>query len=97
MGLEGDCMLYNILAIIIGIFLILNLIFSFVNSKKERFSILLINLITSLCFFGMGIGGFFVPKDYEYVTILVLLVLSVFYLMLFFVQSKKSKKSQETK
>ncbi len=97
MDSEGDCMFYNILAIIIGIFLILNLIFTFASKKKERLSVLLINLFASLCFLGMGIGGFFVPKDYEYVTTLILLVLSVFYLVFFFVQSKKSKKSQKTK
>lgn len=90
-------MLYNILSIIISVFLILNLILSFVHKKKESLIVVIINTLAAIGFLGMGIGGFFVPKKFEYITILVLLGLSVFYLVFFFIQSKKGKKPQETK
>ncbi|MDE5715689.1 MAG: hypothetical protein K2I42_06100 [Anaeroplasmataceae bacterium] len=90
-------MVYNILGIIIGLLVLINIIMTIVNRKKEKLYITIINIITALLFLATGISGFFIPEKYEYISFVLLLVLSVFYLSFFFIVSKKNNNSNKKK
>ncbi len=90
-------MVYNILGIIIGVLILINIIMTFVNKKRDKLYILIINIITVCLFLATGISGFFIPEKYEYISFILLLILSVFYLSFFFIVSKKSNNTNKKK
>ena len=65
---------YNIVSIVVGIILIG---FGIVQIIKKVRSIGIISIIHGLLFIGSGIGGFFLPKNYEFISILAMLALAV--------------------
>lgn len=65
---------YNIMSIIIGVILIF---FSISNLKKSRVLLFAISLLHAGLFLLAGIGGFFMPKEYQYITILAMLALCI--------------------
>lgn len=89
-------MIYNILGIIIGCFVFLNAIFMMV-SKKENVVIYAINIFCSIGFIGTGIGGFFVPKNLDYIPVILLLVFALLFLIQYYLFLKKNKESKQHK
>ena len=69
-----DNIFYNIVSIVIGIILI---VFGIVELIRKIKSIGIISLIHGPLFVGLGIAGFFIPKEYEFITILGMLALAV--------------------
>lgn len=65
---------YNTVSIIIGIILILFAVF---NLKKSRVLLFILTLIHSGLFLLAGVGGFFMPKEYQYITILAMLAFCI--------------------
>ena len=65
---------YNIVSIIIGVILIG---FGIVQIIKKVKAIGIISIIHGLLFIGFGIFGFFLPKEYEFISILAMLALVV--------------------
>ena len=87
-------MFYTIVAIIIGLLIFINSIFLCI--KKEKIVVLIYDIFFGIGLVTSGIGGFFIPKDMEYITILLLLCFSLAYLMFNFILLKKRKKTQTT-
>ena len=83
-------MIYNILGVIIGVFVLINSIFLIIG-KKERVLVYGINLFCALGFLGTGIGGFFIPKNLELLPIILLLIFAVIFLVQYYVLLKKSQ------
>ncbi|MDE5566371.1 MAG: hypothetical protein K2I77_05235 [Anaeroplasmataceae bacterium] len=94
--LEVDGMFYNITGIVLGIILLFNSIFLYKN-KKEKLYILMIGIVLSLGLLGSGIGGFFMPQNLSYVTIILLLSFCVLYLVFYYVILKDRKNTKQTK
>ena len=66
-------MFYNITGIIVGLFVIISSIILVKGNKKVS----LINVVSFISGFGLltvGIVGFFIPKDYEFITQVFLLI-----------------------
>ncbi|MDE7384396.1 MAG: hypothetical protein K2M84_01415, partial [Anaeroplasmataceae bacterium] len=55
------------------------------------------NLILAIGFIGTGIGGFFIPKDLDYITIVLLLIFAVLFLVQYYVFLKKNQTPQKHK
>ena len=84
---------YNIASISIGLLLIYFGIFSIVKKQKKLFGIL--TLVNSLFFIGFGIFGFFLPKEYEsysVIVILAMLAFSIIEILFFVLLYKKEEK-----
>ena len=64
---------YNIFSIIVGILVIG---FGIMKHKQKLFVVIMI-ILHGLAFLGFGIYGFFVPKEYEYITILAMLAFTI--------------------
>lgn len=86
-------MLYNILGIIIGVFILLNSIF-LIKSKRINAIVWGINLFCSFGFIATGIGGFFFPESLNYVPIILLFVFSLIFLVQYSIFLKKNKESK---
>lgn len=69
-----DNIFYNIVSIVVGLILTYFGISNFKSSKK-LFSIL--TFIHSVLFLGFGITGFFLPKEYQYITVLAMLAFCI--------------------
>ncbi len=69
-----DNIFYNIVSIVIGVILIG---FGMVKIIKKPLSLGIISLIAGILFVGTGVGGFFVPKEYGFITILAMLAIAV--------------------
>lgn len=65
---------YNIISILVGLILVYFGVSNIKNSKK-LFSVL--TLIHALLFLGFGITGFFLPKEYQYITVLSMLAFCI--------------------
>lgn len=65
---------YNIFSIIIGIVLILFFVF---NLRKNKLYMSIVSIIHGIVFIIAGIFGFFIPKEYGYITILWMLALCI--------------------
>lgn len=65
---------YNTVSILIGGLLIFFAVF---NLKKSRVPLSILVLIHAALFLLAGIGGFFMPKEYQYITILAMLALCI--------------------
>ncbi|MDE6241278.1 MAG: hypothetical protein K2M08_02520 [Anaeroplasmataceae bacterium] len=89
-------MIYNILGIIIGIFVLINSILLIVSKKEKQF-VCIINLFLAIGFIGTGIGGFFIPKDLDYITIILLFIFAVLFLVQYYVFLKKNQAPQKHK
>lgn len=87
-------MFYTIVAIIIGLLIFINSIFLCI--KKEKIVVLIYDIFCGIGLVTSGIGGFLIPKDMEYITILLLLCFSLAYLIFNFILLKKRKKTQAT-
>lgn len=82
-------MLYNILAVIIGALALINAIILAIT-KKDKMYVTIINLVFSLLFLVIGIVGFIMPSDFEYITILLMLLVAIGYLVFFYTIGKNS-------
>lgn len=69
-----DNIFYNIVSIAIGVILI---VFGIVKIIKKPMSIGIISIVHGLLFVGFGIYGFFIPKEYQFITILSMLAIAV--------------------
>ncbi len=69
-----DNIFYNIVSIAIGVILI---VFGIVKIIKKPMSIGIISIVHGLLFIGFGIYGFFIPKEYQFITILSMLAIAV--------------------
>ena len=65
---------YNSVSIILGLIL---LYFGIVNLMKKTYVFSILTLIHYALFIFFGIGGFFLPDEYSYITILSLLALCI--------------------
>lgn len=65
---------YNIFSIIIGIVLILFFVF---NLRKNKLYMSIVSIVHGIVFIIAGISGFFIPKEYGYITILWMLALCI--------------------
>lgn len=69
-----DNIFYNIVSIAVGVILIG---FGGYRIVKKPLSLGIISLVHGLLFVGAGTGGFFVPKEYGFITVLSMLALAV--------------------
>ena len=69
-----DNIFYNIVSIVVGVILIG---FGIVKIIKKPMAMGIISFIHGILFVGAGIGGFFIPKEYGFITILSMLALAV--------------------
>ncbi len=83
---------YNIFGIVLGLMLLYFGIVKLIKEKTKLFSIL--TIIHSGLFIFFGIFGFFLPKEYEFLTILALLAFSITMaiIMLTLYKGKKTNK-----
>lgn len=86
-------MFYSIAGIVLGSLLLISSYLTYKGSK-EKISFLIISVLFSLGLIGSGIGGFFMPEKYEFVTIILLTVFSVGYLIFYYLILKERKNSQ---
>ncbi len=77
---------YSVVAIILGIVLIVYAIK--LNINKENIKSIPIYII-ALMYLGVGIYGFFINKDYDWVIILALIVICIITLIVFGILFKK--------
>lgn len=89
-------MFYCILGIIVGVLLLMHSLF-LVFSIKSKIRVVLINILCALGLVGTGIGGFFIPKALDYITIILLLFFSITFLVLYSIFLKERKNSQQRK
>lgn len=87
---------YNIAGIILGLLLLLSTCLTFQKRNQPKGN-LMVGIIFSLGFIGSGIGGFFTPKNLEYITIILLLFFSIGYLILYYLILKERNHSNQTK
>ena len=69
-----NALFYNIVSIILGLLVIG---FGIMKIKKQPILLIIIAIAHGLGFLGFGIGGFFVPEKYEFITILGMLALTI--------------------
>ncbi len=93
---DGDFMVYNILGIIIGILALLNSIL-FLVGKKGNVYLYVIDILCSFGFIITGISGFFIPKAWDMIPVILLLVFAILYLVVNYILLKKRKNSQTHK
>lgn len=89
-------MIYNILGILIGVFVLINSILLTLGKKEKQF-VCIINFILALGFIGAGVGGFFIPEKLDYITITLLLIFAVLFLVQYYVFLKKSQTTKNHK
>lgn len=92
----GDVMFYCILGIVIGGILFLHSLVTII-SKKKKMGVYCFNIFCSFGFMGSGIGGFFMPKSLEYITMLLLLFFSICFLVSYYLFLKERKNSNQRK
>lgn len=80
---------YNSFSILLGILLLVFSILTIKNKKKVLFGI--IAIIISVLYVTLGIGGFFLPKEYEFITVLGMLALCIIMLICLLTLYKKDK------
>ncbi len=80
---------YEIIAIAIGCFIIIG---GIVNLTKNYFNLkaAISMLVIGAFYLGLGIAGFFVPENYEWVYTTILIVLSVISMIVIKLVSKKN-------
>lgn len=74
-SVNTDNLFYNIASIVIGVFLLIFSIMTIYKKKLKLFGIL--GIIHSALFVFFGIWGFFLPKDYMFITVLGMLALCI--------------------
>ena len=79
---------YNIVSIVVGTILLAFFSYQIYKNKKLAFGIL--GIVLGILFIGLGVFGFFLPKDYEFITVLGMLALTVI-MILILLLSKKEK------
>jgi len=79
---------YNIVSIVVGTILLAFFSYQIYKNKKLAFGIL--GIVFGILFIGLGVFGFFLPKDYEFITVLGMLALTVI-MILILLLSKKEK------
>lgn len=82
---------YNIVSIGIRIILIC---FGSINLRKNRISFTILTYIHSLLFLTAGIGGFFLPQQYQYITILAMLAFCITMAISLLTLKKKPKEKK---
>lgn len=88
-------MIFNIFGIHVGVLTLIQSIYMIIE-KKERLPMLMIYVVCGLGFIGLGIGGFFIPKNLDYLTVVSLLCFAILYLGITYF-SKKRKTAQQHK
>ena len=78
---------YNSASIIVGIIL---LVFGIIQMVKKNIALGIISVIHSLLFITVGILGFFLPDEYQFITILGMLAFAVT-MILSLLLTKKNK------
>lgn len=66
---------YNIVSIVVGVILIVFGIIQIV--KKKKLAIGIVSLVHSLLFVFLGIICFFLPEEYQFITILGMLAITI--------------------
>lgn len=84
---------YNIVSILIGLILIY---FAFSCLKKKNVALPVLSFIHSVLFLLAGIGGFFLPSNYKYITIFAMLAFCITMLICLLIL-KQNNKSNEKK
>ncbi len=84
-----DNIFYNIVSIVVGVILIG---FGGYKIVKKPLSLGIISLVHGLLFVGAGIGGFLVPKDYSFITVLSMLALTITMILSLLLTNTVSKK-----
>lgn len=79
---------YNIASILIGLVFIPYII---LNVKKNKIYQTVVYSILSVLFLFFGIYGFFLPKEYEYISILAMLAFSILGILFYLLTNKKDK------
>ena len=79
---------YNIVSIVVGTILLAFFSYQIYKNKKLAFGIL--GIVLGILFIRLGVFGFFLPKDYEFITVLGMLALTVI-MILILLLSKKEK------
>lgn len=79
---------YNIASILIGLIFIPYII---LNVKKNKIYQTVVYSILSVLFLFFGIYGFFLPKEYEYISILSMLAFSILGILFYLLTNKKDK------
>lgn len=79
---------YNIASILIGLIFIPYII---LNVKKNKIYQTVVYSILSVLFLFFGIYGFFLPKEYEYISILSMLAFSILGILFYLLTNKKEK------
>lgn len=79
---------YNIASILIGLVFIPYII---LNVKKNKIYQTVVYSILSVLFLFFGIYGFFLPKEYEYISILSMLAFSILGILFYLLTNKKEK------
>ena len=82
---------YNIASIFIGAFILFLPITKMIKHTFIKLDIL--NLVFCPMFLFIGIYGFYIPEDYSYITIIVMLSLTAIMILLFIFFSKLGKKN----
>ncbi len=85
-------MFYSIAGIVLGGLLLISSYLTYKGSKEKKL-FLIISIFFSLGLIGSGVGGFFMPEKYEFVTIILLTVFSVGYLIFYYLILKERKNS----
>ena len=78
---------YNIVSISIGVIL---LVFGITQIIKNKKAFGIISIVHSLLFIGVGVYGFFIPKDYEFIPVLAMLAFTVTMILSFLLTKKSS-------
>lgn len=79
---------YNIASILIGLVFIPYII---LNVKKLKIYQTVVYSILGLLFLFFGIFGFFLPQEYEYISILSMLAFSILGILFYLLTNKKNK------
>lgn len=81
---------YNLVAIILGLIIIFYAIKLIVNKDKIKG---ICFIIISILYIGLGIFGFFIKKDIDYIIVISLIVLCIVTLVLFSLLFKNNNKN----
>lgn len=81
---------YNLVAIILGLIILFYAIKLIINKDKIKG---ICFIIISLLYMGLGIYGFFIKKDIDYIIIICLIILCVITLVVFSLLFKNNNKN----
>ncbi len=81
---------YNLVAIILGLIIIFYAIKLIINKDKIKG---ICFIIISILYIGLGIFGFFIKKDIDYIIVISLIVLCIVTLVLFSLLFKNNNKN----